>query len=301
VESVIAELHLLEGLQRHRTDVSHGRLPTSEIELRDVGFRYEGTSTDVLRGVSLTISPGEEVGIVGATGAGKTTLLGIILGLLDASTGEMRIGGRPVSECRTDWQLSIGYVPQEILVIDDSIRANIVFGIVSAEVDEDRVSRVVRAAQLESFVAALPDGLDTRAGEAGVRLSGGQRQRLGLARALYQQPSVLVLDEATSAIDAETESRIVAAIAEHDRSMTIITVSHRLSTLQHSDRIYFLRESGVAAVGTFDELNSSEPDFAQLVALAQLTVGTTQDTDPDNGLDGDPVIESPPLQPSSVD
>jgi len=277
VESVISELAVLEGLQRQRTDESHGRLPPSDVELRDVSFRYEGTTSDVLQGVSLRIAAGEEIGIVGATGAGKTTLLGIILGLLDASTGEMSVGGRLVSECRTDWQLSIGYVPQEILVIDDSLRANIVFGIVSAEVDEERVERVVRAAQLEDFIASLPAGLDTSAGEAGVRLSGGQRQRLGLARALYQRPSVLVLDEATSAIDAETEARVMAAIADRDRAMTVIMVSHRLSTLQHSDRIYFLQSNGLAAVGTFDELNASEPEFAQLVALAQLSVVTPDD------------------------
>jgi len=291
VEAVITEAALLEGMQQRRADVSHGRLGPSDIEMRDVSFRYEDAGADVLQGVSLRITPGEDVGIVGATGAGKTTLLGLILGLFEVSSGEMLVSGQTVSACRTDWQLSIGYVPQEIMLLDDSIRANIVFGVVSADVDEERVREAVRAAQLDDFVASLPSGLDTSVGEAGVRFSGGQRQRLGLARALYQLPSVLVLDEATSALDSETESRIMDGLADRARSMIVITVSHRLSTLRHCDRIYYLREGRLAAVGTLDELNAAEPEFAQLVALAKVTVTTPEAGTGDGGSNGGEPME----------
>jgi ABC-type multidrug transport system fused ATPase/permease subunit len=275
VDQIIHDLNMLEGFKRGRTDVSVGRLGTSTIELREVGFRYDESDHDVLHDVSLKVVPGDDIGIVGTTGAGKTTMLNLILGLLDPSRGQVLVDGRALSEVRTDWQLSIGYVPQEIVLIDDTMRANVVFGIDSDQIDEDRVLEAVRTAQLDDFVGTLPAGLDTVVGELGVRLSGGQRQRLGLARALYQKPSVLVLDEATSALDSETESRIMGTLAELDGDVTIISVSHRLSTLKHCDRIYFLRHGEVAAVGTFDELNASEPEFAQLVSLAQLTLAPT--------------------------
>ncbi|CAN5294971.1 ABC transporter ATP-binding protein [soil metagenome] len=274
VDQVIDDLRVLDGFSELRSgDVSTGRLESSAIELDDVRFRYDESDTAVLSGVSLTIGPGDDVGIVGATGAGNSTLINLLLGLFDPTAGEVTVGGRPLHKCRTDWQLSIGYVPQEILLIDDTIRANIAFGVDSTEIEEAWLESVLRIAQLETFVASLPDGLDTVVGEQGVRLSGGQRQRLGLARAFYHRPTVLVLDEATSALDSETEARIMDTIALLRGSLTVITVSHRLSTLKHCDRIYFLRSGGVAAVGTFEELNAREPEFAQLVALAQLSIG----------------------------
>jgi ATP-binding cassette, subfamily B, bacterial PglK len=274
VDQVIADVTLLDSLQEQRTDVPAGRLGPSVLELDGVRYRYDGTDVDVLDGVSMRVEPGEDVGIVGTTGAGKTTLLNIVLGLLDPTGGEIRIAGRPLPVCRTDWQLSLGYVPQEIVLIDDDIRANVVFGVTRGEIDDDRLHEVLAMVQMDEFVRSLPQGLDTGVGELGVRLSGGQRQRLGLARALYQEPSVLVLDEATSALDSETESRIMERLEAMGRALTILTVSHRLSTLKHCDRIYFLRDGRIAAVGTFDELNASEPEFAQLVARAQLAVAT---------------------------
>jgi ABC-type multidrug transport system fused ATPase/permease subunit len=274
LDQVLGDTALLRSLRQSRDDTSHGALGPSSIEFSDVRFHYEGTEVDVLCGISLCIEPGDDVGVVGTSGAGKSTLLDVLLGLLDPGSGEVLIGGTPMRRCRTDWQLSIGYVPQEIILIDDTIRANIAFGISGDDIEEEQLQEALRLAQLDEFVAALPEGLETTVGELGVRLSGGQRQRLGLARALYDRPTVLVLDEATSALDSDTEARIVETIASLRGSLTIVTVAHRLSTLKHCDRIYFLRDGHVANVGTFEELTAQEPDFAQLVALAQLSLSS---------------------------
>ncbi len=271
LDQVMEDTALLDALGHARDDdVSTEPLDPCAIELVDVRFRYDGTDEDVLHDVSLSIGPGDDVGVVGSSGAGKSTLLDVLLGLLEPQSGVITVDGRPMSICRTGWQLSIGYVPQDIVLIDDTIRANIAFGIATDDVDDGQLREAMGLAQIDAFVATLPAGPDTTVGEFGVRLSGGQRQRLGLARALYHRPSVLVLDEATSALDSETEARIVATIASLRGSLTIITVAHRLSTLKHCDRIYFLREGQVAAVGDFDQLMAQEPDFAQLVSLAQL-------------------------------
>lgn len=270
VEQVRHDIAELTRLARPRETGAGQRLQPSALDLRDVSFRYEGTADNVLRGLTMHVEAGDDIGIVGATGAGKTTLLNILLGLLDPTDGDIEVDGTPLAACRTGWQLTLGYVPQEIMLLDDTLRTNIAFGVPPAEIDEARLAHAVRAAQLEEMVAALPEGLATMVGEAGVRLSGGQRQRVGLARALYSQPDVLVLDEATSALDSDTESRIMATIAQLRRQITLITVSHRLSTLKHCDRIYYLQDGHIAALGTFDQLNEEHPEFAQLVSLAQL-------------------------------
>ncbi|HEX2699665.1 MAG TPA: ABC transporter ATP-binding protein [Acidimicrobiales bacterium] len=263
----LAELDALHGLRAHADVDPLGPVP---LELTDVHFRYGEDLPDVLQRISMTIAPGEDVAIVGTTGAGKSTLLDIMLGLLDPQTGEIKVGGRPLHECRTAWQLTIGYVPQDIVLIDDTIRANVAFGIDRADIDDDKVWEALRIAQIDTFVASLSGGIDNVVGEQGVRLSGGQRQRLGLARAMYDGPAVLVLDEATSSLDSSTEARIIETIASLRGRLTIITVSHRLSTLKHCDRIYYLRDGSVVAVGTLDELRACDREFAELVTFAEL-------------------------------
>jgi ABC-type multidrug transport system fused ATPase/permease subunit len=269
IDQVIDDLAELDVL-RPQDDTTEGAPHGGVVEFADVRFQYENSDERVLDGVSLRIAPGDDVGFVGTSGAGKTTLLDVLLGLLDPTGGAVTIDGRPLAACRGDWQRAIGYVPQEVVLIDDTIRANVAFGIAELDIDDARVRTALRFAEIEEFVDSLPDRWDTRVGEHGARLSGGQRQRLGLARALYSGPAVLVLDEATSALDTQTEDKIVQTITKLRGRLTVISVAHRLSTLKHCDRIYFLRAGRVAACGTFDELRRDVAEFDDLVRLSQL-------------------------------
>ncbi len=270
VEQVVQDLAEIDQLVIDEPAEAPAPLDPVALEVVDVGFRYADDRDWVLERVSLRIEPGEDVGIVGTSGAGKTTLVDLMLGLLEPTRGQILLGGTPLDECRGAWQRSIGYVPQEIVLIDDSIRSNVAFGLAPDQIDDDRLQEALQLAQIEDFVASLPNGLDTEVGELGARLSGGQRQRLGLARALYGRPNVLVLDEATSALDSNTESRIIKTIEQLHGSRILISVAHRLSTLKHCDRIYFLDGHHLAAVGSFDELQDTVPKFAQLVELSQI-------------------------------
>jgi ATP-binding cassette, subfamily B, bacterial PglK len=212
------------------------------LELRNVGYTYPGAAHPALKNITLTIRRGESVGFVGSSGAGKTTLVDILLGLLVPDVGEVRVDGYTIWRSPRDWQDQIGYVPQSIFLTDDSLRRNVAFGLSNAQIDEAAVQRALRAAQLEDFVDGLPERLDTVIGERGVRLSGGQRQRIGIARALYHDPAVLVLDEATSALDTTIERGVMGAVRALQGTKTIIIVAHRLSTVQHCDRIYQLEK-----------------------------------------------------------
>lgn len=209
----------------------------STIEFRDIGFTYESGATSVLKGISFAISSGESVGVVGSSGAGKTTLVDLLLGLLTPQSGQVIVDGLPIDPTKSSWQSDVGYVPQDIFLIDDTIRNNIAFGVMKNEISETQIVRSLELAQLSDLVRGLPDGLDTVIGERGVRLSGGQRQRIGIARALYHQPSLLVLDEATSALDLETEREFIETLEAVHSRVTMIVVSHRMSTLKYCDRI----------------------------------------------------------------
>ena len=214
------------------------RLPLREgVSLVDVSFAYPG-GKPVLRGIHLDIPRGARIGIVGATGAGKSTLLDLLMGLLAPTAGEIRVDGRPLDAATTPlWQGQIAHVPQAIFLADDTIAANIAFGVRPGDVDMDRVRACARAAHISAFVEELPAGYATRVGERGVRLSGGQRQRVGIARALYKQASVLILDEATSALDDATEAAVIASIAALGPEITLLMIAHRRSTLEGCQRI----------------------------------------------------------------
>ena len=217
-------------------------------------FAYEEPSSDVLIDVSIAIRRGEAVSFVGQSGSGKSTLIDIMLGLLEPQSGSVLINGQTIENVKQSWQKQIGYIPQTIFLMDDSLRRNIAIGIADTEIDEVAIVEALKSAQLEDFVASLPEGLDTVVGERGVRLSGGQRQRIGIARALYHRPSVLVLDEATSSLDTETEHGVMQAVQALQGDKTVIIVAHRLSTVEYCDRLYRLDAGRIVDEGTFDEV-----------------------------------------------
>lgn len=247
------------------------RLPlTRELVVEDVTHRYHDGTATVLDGISLHIPAGASTALVGTSGAGKTTLVDTVLGLHTPVAGLVRADGVDIATDPAAWQRSIGLVPQDVFVVDDTLRANIALGEPPEAVDDERVADAVRRAQLEELLADLPDGLDSRVGERGSRLSGGQRQRLGIARALYRRPSLLVLDEATSALDNETERRVAEVVEALHGDVTVLVVAHRLSTVRHCDQVVFLKGGRVEASGTFDEVRAASPDFAHLVRLGSL-------------------------------
>ena len=207
------------------------------IAFEGVGFAYESGGF-ALADVSFRVAPGERIGIVGTTGSGKSTLLDLLMGLLSPSAGTITVDGTPLDDAgRRGWQRRIAHVPQAVYLSDDTIAANIAFGLPPGEADRARIAAGARAARLDEFVAELPDGFDTRVGERGIRLSGGQRQRIGLARALYKAAPVLILDEATSALDDATEAEVIDSILSLGRGTTIFMIAHRRTTLADCDRI----------------------------------------------------------------
>ena len=217
------------------------------IELRDITYAYPNTDKLIFDHADLTIPIGSSVGIVGTTGAGKSTVVDILLGLLEIRTGEITADGVNVRENYRGWLKNIGYIPQMIFMLDDTIRSNVAFGVPKEKIEEDRLWEVLREAQLDEFVRSLPEGLDTGIGERGIRLSGGQRQRIGIARALYHDPEVLVMDEATSALDGDTEAAVMDSINRLHGRKTLIIIAHRLQTTEKCDLVYRV-EDGKARV-----------------------------------------------------
>jgi ABC-type multidrug transport system fused ATPase/permease subunit len=226
----------------------------SEIRLVDVSYTYPGASEPTLKGLALTIRKGESVGFIGPSGAGKSTLVDVILGLLAPDGGLVMVDGQDIQPNLRNWQNQIGYVPQSIYLTDDTIRRNVAIGVPDEQIDDAAILRAIMEAQLEDFVASLPDGFETMVGERGVRLSGGQRQRIGIARALYHDPSVLVLDEATSALDADTENGVMLAIAALQHKKTLVLIAHRLATLKNCTQIVELCDGSIKRIGEYQDV-----------------------------------------------
>lgn len=216
-----------------------------EICVENMTFQYPDTEDAVLKKVNVTIPKNASVAFIGPSGAGKTTMVDLILGVLKPQEGRIAVDGMDIKESYRGWHEKIGYIPQTIYMLDDTIRNNIAFG-QKEEIDDEQIWDALRQAQLDEFVKSLDDGLDTMIGEAGVRLSGGQRQRIGIARALYRKPEVLVLDEATSALDTETEAAVMEAIDSLQGKMTMLIIAHRLTTIKNCDIVYQVENGGVA-------------------------------------------------------
>lgn len=215
------------------------------LEIKNISWKYLNAQNDVLQGLSLTIHKGESVAFIGASGAGKTTLADVIMGLLRPQAGSVEMDGIDIFSIPHQWSRVIGYVPQSVFLIDDTVRSNVAFGLKKEDVSDDKIWAALEEAQLKEFVEGLPHGLDTIVGERGVKFSGGQRQRIAIARALYENPDILVLDEATAALDTETENAVMESIDALQGSKTLIIVAHRLTTIRNCDKIYEIKD-GVA-------------------------------------------------------
>ena len=258
VDEVFEDLDLPDQLNHKNSDRS---TLTSAISIVDISFSYAESLKNVVSGVSVKIGRGEAVGLIGSSGSGKSTLVDILLGLLEPKSGKVLVDGSDIHDDLRGWQDQIGYVPQSIFLTDDTLRRNVAFGLPKDKIDDDAVRSAIRSAQLEEFVASLPDGMETVVGERGVRLSGGQRQRIGIARALYNKPDVLVLDEATSSLDTETEHGVMQAVQALQGDKTVIIVAHRLSTVEYCDRLYRLENAQIVDEGTFSEVTSRTKDL----------------------------------------
>ena len=241
----------------------------NNITLKNINFKYPKSSSFTLNNFSIEIKKNTHIGLVGLTGSGKTTTVDLLLGLLSIDEGSFFVDGKRItSKNIRGWQKNIGYVPQNIYLADDTIAANIAFGIPKADIDYSVVDKVVRIAQLSNFIYdELSDGYFTKVGERGARLSGGQLQRIGIARALYSSPEILVLDEATSALDSFTEQCVIEALRETQKNITIITIAHRLGTVRDCDEIFLLKRGEIIDKGTYDTLISSNDFFKELVGI----------------------------------
>lgn len=237
----------LLGTSYLTTQDDEGALPLREkIQIRNLSYKYPEGEDYVLRDVNISIPKNKSIALVGPSGAGKTTLADLILGVLEPTKGNILIDEADAFTHLTAWQKNVGYIPQTIYLMDDTIRNNIIYGAEAA--DEERLMKAVEEAQLKEFIESLSEGLDTEVGERGIRLSGGQRQRIGIARALYSNPEVLVLDEATSALDNETEKAVMDAIDSLSGSKTLIIIAHRLTTVENCDIKYEVKNGGVNPV-----------------------------------------------------
>lgn len=223
---------------RRENGISEKLVLTDKIELNHITFHYPDTDKNIFTDAHMVVKKGQSVGVIGPSGAGKSTIVDILLGLLHAQEGEITCDGIDIFKNYESWLAQIGYIPQTIYLIDESIRENIAFGIDADKVDEDRIWEALEEAQLADFVRSLPNGLDTTIGDRGVRISGGQRQRIGIARALYNKPEILVFDEATSALDNETEAAVMDAVNSFHGKKTMVIIAHRLNTIANCDVIY---------------------------------------------------------------
>jgi ABC-type multidrug transport system fused ATPase/permease subunit len=242
----------------------------SKIEIDSVSLTYPGNSLPSLQQVSARVDESRIVAIVGPSGAGKTTLVDVLLGVLKPDSGEVKISGMSSMEAIARWPGAISYVPQDVLIVDGTIRHNVALGFPASTLVDDQIMSAIKDSALGEFVNSLPNGLDTKVGEAGAKLSGGQRQRLGIARALYTNPKLLVLDEATSALDGETESLVAESIQNLRGKVTVVMIAHRLSTVRNADLVIYMQSGRIQAIGKFDDVRKQIPNFDHQASLMGL-------------------------------
>lgn len=259
---------LIESLSRVRSrklndsggSQSHGPFSPT-IQVSNLSFSYPNTQFEVLTGINLQLEAGKTLAIVGASGSGKSTLVDLLLGVLDPSSGEVLVSGMNPLVAIQEYAGEIAYVPQDVSITNGSVRENIIIGYESEEFSDDQILEAISLAQLDEFVRNTKEGMNTQVGDRGTSLSGGQRQRLGIARALLSKPQLLILDEATSSLDAESETRISEAIQTLKGRTSIVIVAHRLSTVRHADKIIYLDEGKIVGEGNFQELRKLLPEF----------------------------------------
>jgi len=275
--SAIPTLELIESLSKESKQIEniaaldivhHGF--NSEIKISNVTFTYPGKMLPVIKNASFSIRPGSIVALVGPSGAGKTTLVDLILGVLRPDEGDVKISGQSPSAAIESWPGALAYVPQDVMISNGTIRNNVALGFPIEEATNDLVNDALRIGQLIEFAEQLPEGIDSYVGDKGTRISGGQRQRLGIARAMFTKPHLLVLDEATSSLDGETEASISSAIQNMRGLVTVVMIAHRLSSVRHADIVLYLEAGEILASGTFEEVRNTVPNFdkqAQLMGL----------------------------------
>ena len=273
VDAIYHDLNLLERdihkttPKRHRSD--RVLKIKNNIELKNLDYSYPDSNERALKDVSITVPKNRSVAFVGPSGAGKTTIVDVILGLLEPSKGHVFVDGKNIKEDLDAWQINIGYIPQFIYLLDDTIKRNICFGIPDQEIDEEQFKVAIETAQLKDLINSLDKGDQTIVGEHGIRLSGGQRQRIGIARAIYNNPQVLIMDEATSALDNITEKHVVRAIEKLKGDKTIIMIAHRLTTVQNCDIIYMMKDGRVIGEGNYSELLETNEEFREMSLIDQ--------------------------------
>jgi len=275
--SALSTISLIKELSEITSpEISNAPLDTihqgfiGSVEIKDICLQYPGKENLALKMINLKIEAGQSVAIVGPSGAGKTSLVDVLLGVITPSKGEIKISDSSPSACISKWPGAIAYVPQDVKISDTTLGGNISLGYENLASNHQLILDAVKVSQLSELINSLPDGVETLVGERGTNLSGGQRQRLGIARALFTRPKLLVLDEATSSLDGQTEADISNAIDALRGSVTIILIAHRLSSVRHVDKVVYMDSGEIKAVGSFEEVRASVPDFdrqAQLMGL----------------------------------
>ena len=270
-------LDLIESLHHIETPMSENGITNfkhvgfnPKIEVNNVSIKYPNRAESAVDNVSINVAPGEIVAIVGSSGAGKTTLVDSILGVLVPEFGSVKISDKTPLEAVALWPGAVSYVPQDVLIVNGTFRQNISLGFPDELATNELISSAIEISQLSDLIRTLPNGVDTYVGERGTQLSGGQRQRLGIARAMFTNPKLLVLDEATSALDGQTEALISDSILKLSGEVTVLIIAHRLSTIKSVDKIVFMKEGKIIAMGNFEEIRMQVPEFDKQASLMGL-------------------------------